>query len=184
MNLLDVKEKAHNVGALIIGHKLYNFVIAVTVTITLFSVNYMVRGDDGFAFAATYSVSDYTIEDAYPQRIRRDISRKVAYNPDHVLHLSGRDVYEVLEKPELVRRDLPTVVWQYRTDACVLDIYFVTSSGANVLEEPVEYYEMRSRDGHYANLEGASAKKCMESISKPRERVSLLAAETFYNADL
>src|SRR5262245_27258158 len=43
--------------------------------------------------------------------------------PPKVLGLKPHDVQELLGMPKLVRRDDPAEVWQYRSNACVLDVF-------------------------------------------------------------
>ena len=59
--------------------------------------------------------------------------------------LTGREIRAVFNQPELVRRDEPTVVWQYRNESCVLDVYFTTRQ-TKVAKAPVVHYEIRARE--------------------------------------
>ena len=68
--------------------------------------------------------------------------------------LIGQPVAMVLAdlgEPEIRRREPPVEVWQYRTDACVFDVYFDETDEA---ESPVVvFYEARNReDGSAASL--------------------------------
>jgi hypothetical protein len=60
-------------------------------------------------------------------------------DPRRLLRMSFQSVTTLLGKPQFVRREARARVWQYRTGACVLDLflYDVTS------EYEVVYYEFR-----------------------------------------
>lgn len=53
--------------------------------------------------------------------------------PSSVLGLDPRDLEKLLGMPKLVRRDAPAEVWQYRSEACVLDVFiYRVATGAQV----------------------------------------------------
>lgn len=73
---------------------------------------------------------------------------KVVRDPKALFALVGGDVNEILQRPDLERREMGVVVWQYRTDSCVVDFYFDTGVGttnANIDGLPIDYYEIRER---------------------------------------
>ena len=109
------------------------------------------------------------------------MKRKVASNTDYLLQLSGSDIRQVLDKPELVRSDLPTVIWQYRTEACVLDIYFTASNEQSIAKAPVAYYEARSRDAK--GREKIQAKECVSSMVQGGNLISLLDVSAFLKSN-
>ena len=74
---------------------------------------------------------------------RRTLVRDISLHPAKLLTVRGQDVKAALREPELVRHEAPTTIWQYRTDACVLDIYF--SGNSDPLLLPVTHYEIRAR---------------------------------------
>ncbi|MFN3701191.1 MAG: hypothetical protein ACK4VI_06685 [Alphaproteobacteria bacterium] len=96
---------------------------------------------------------------------RRNLQRAIAFNPDNIEKMHGETIRAALQEPELVRADLPTVVWQYRTENCVLDVYFRTQT-ADVTLAPVVHYEVRSR-----SFEESAAtpdeRKCLKSLMSP-----------------
>ncbi|NCC23204.1 MAG: hypothetical protein EOM26_12215 [Alphaproteobacteria bacterium] len=73
----------------------------------------------------------------------------LASDPDRILKLNGREIAYTLGEPELRRQDIPSIVWQYRTNACVLDIYFVTN-GNEALDSQARHYEVRDLEGKEA----------------------------------
>lgn len=94
----------------------------------------------------------------------------VRSNPDNILRMVGRDISVLLEEPELVRADFPTVVWQYRKDNCVLDVYFA-SSAEDVLDAPVVHYEARYRDAGGLDKPGYN---CLVEITSEQTQVVAL----------
>jgi hypothetical protein len=61
--------------------------------------------------------------------------------PPKVLGLKPQDVELLLGVPKLVRRDEPAEVWQYRSQACVLDVFlYPEATGA----QQVRYLEARN----------------------------------------
>lgn len=89
------------------------------------------------------------------------IRRALNSNFDNISKLQGATVRAALDAPEMVRADLPTVVWQYRSDQCVLDIYFKSEEEVADFANVV-HYEMRHRDATSSNFAGEQ--KCLRSI--------------------
>lgn len=77
--------------------------------------------------------------------------------PPKVLGLKPHDVQELLGMPKLVRRDDPAEVWQYRSDACVLDVFiYPVATGAQV-----RYLEART-----VAAEPARTDECVNNIRR------------------
>lgn len=72
-------------------------------------------------------------------------------DPEALMGRAPAAVLADLGEPELQRREPPVEVWQYRSDACVFDVFFDVDSDANAdagggTSAPVVvYYEARSR---------------------------------------
>jgi hypothetical protein len=98
------------------------------------------RGLYGSAYAAGWGQAGRHITAAE----RKVLLRSISFNTDTLLKVTGQQVRVVFQQPELVRTDLPTVVWQYRNDECVLDVYFA-SADTDVSGAPVVHYEVRAR---------------------------------------
>jgi len=62
-------------------------------------------------------------------------------DPSRLLDLGRSDLSSILGKPAFIRRDMSAVVWQYRTEACVLDLFLYELDHAF----SVTYYEFRPR---------------------------------------
>ncbi len=70
--------------------------------------------------------------------------------PGALVGHSGREVAGWLGEPQLKRRDPPAEMWQYRTQACVVDFFLYGDALA------VSHVEMRPRE--------ASARACLSAI--------------------
>lgn len=109
----------------------------------------------------------------------RAIKAHIVQDADQLLELSGFEIEQILSVPELVRSDLPTVVWQYRTEACVLDVYF-TASSDDVSKAPVAHYEFRSRDKKGALQ--VNSRDCLSGMVQGGNLISLLDVSAFYKS--
>ncbi len=84
--------------------------------------------------------------------------------PSDVQQLRGLPAAELarrLGEPDFVREEPPAVVWQYRSEDCVLDLFFYRS-GDELL---VAYAETRNREAV-----GASASDCYAEVVARRAR--------------
>jgi hypothetical protein len=78
--------------------------------------------------------------------------------PPKVLGLQPEDVQDLLGVPKLVRREAPAEVWQYRSTACVLDVFlYPEDTGA----QQVRYLEART-----AAAEPALTDDCVNDIRR------------------
>lgn len=68
-------------------------------------------------------------------------------SPESLTKLIGLDVALLIGPPHFSRRDGAHVVWQYKTSACILDIYIDTLNAQRQDPKagPVAYYETRAR---------------------------------------
>ena len=111
---------------------------------------------------------------------KRGFRRAVLNNHENMMTLTGGQVRSILNQPELVRRDLPTVVWQYRTDECVLDVYF-TSSTTRLDNTPVAHYEVRGRE----DAKEYAADQCLGTLIRANagHGLNFASIEAMYKAD-
>lgn len=98
-------------------------------------------------------------------RYARSVQETVAHKPDMLLKLAGEDVRLILAAPDIQRVDQPSVIWQYRTASCVLDVYFTTGKDGSADTADVAYYEVRSRDGKQGAPEAGS---CLQGLYQDR----------------
>jgi hypothetical protein len=98
-------------------------------------------------------------------RYARSVQETIAHKPDMLLKLAGEDVRLILAAPDLQRVDQPSVIWQYRTASCVLDVYFTTGKDGSPDAADVAYYEVRSRAGGDAQPEAGA---CLQGLYQER----------------
>ena len=163
-------------------HRRLSFAVAVLAVLGLFIAIQALKQDEGQALASSSAALgvDALDEDArYSSTKKRMLRRALMADDAELLTLNGRDVREILRVPELVRRDLPTVVWQYRNEGCVLDLYFTTSD-PQALKAPVVHYEVRARQTSGAALSQAA---CLQSLVRARAGQNFVRLDALYKAD-
>jgi hypothetical protein len=96
---------------------------------------------------ALFPDSRYAVSDTY-QPARGYIARArqyIAGEPAALTKLTEREIGYIFGRPALERRDADARIWQYRTEGCVVDVYFYKNeareSGYNV-----SYVDFRSGD--------------------------------------
>lgn len=114
---------------------------------------------DGAFAAPMVDIRDGFVEGGEGRALRQFVRS----NPDNFLMLRGADVESAFDAPELAWAEFPGVVWQYRTDSCVVDVYFA-SMDEDVSEAPVIHFEMRGRDG----AEEIDAHSCLTGLVRER----------------
>jgi hypothetical protein len=79
-------------------------------------------------------------------------------DPEAILGLAPDALERLLGRPELVRRDAPAEVWQYRSASCVVDLYLYPERASY----RVAYIEARDR-----SAAGMTPERCFDSLAKP-----------------
>ena len=64
-------------------------------------------------------------------------------HPDIMIHLTDKDILEILGQPEIQRHEEAADIWQYAGNECVVDIYFYNESIKSD-KRFASYYEIRS----------------------------------------
>ncbi len=158
-------------------HPLY-FIVACSVAIIAFISYQSFFGDGNNQAHASFSLEDGGHEYFnYKPALKRKIRSRLREDADYLLDLKGHDVVQVFDSPEIVRRDLPTTVWQYRNTQCVMDIYFMVSEHGDVGGVNVAYYELRARDKRSNDFE---ARFCVRDLMKRNISTSLLDTKALY----
>ena len=161
--------------------KLLSIAAAALVLGGLMTINAVLKMSEGLAFASPASngsvVQDDDATKAYIAR--RNMRREINGNHQAILNLTGGDIQAVLSEPEMVRQDSPTIVWQYRNENCVLDVFFTTAD-QNALSAPAVHYEMRSRKD--ASADQDIQKNCMRSLLRRGSPIQFTDIESFYKA--
>ena len=78
--------------------------------------------------------------------------------PEDVLGLAADALEKLLGRPDLVRRDAPAQVWQYRSASCVVDLYLYPEKTSY----RVAFIEARDR-----SAASMAADRCFDSLAKP-----------------
>lgn len=98
--------------------------------------------EKGSAFELAFWQPD--VRENYLQKLSAGVIDNVASMSEMI----ASDVHDLLKRPDLERREMGVVVWQYRTSDCVVDFYFDTGidgSSAQIEALPVDYFEIRER---------------------------------------
>ena len=114
---------------------------------------------------------------AYSQSQERRILRAVSLDYDNIGKLDGHGVRVVLDEPDMVRADLPTVLWQYRTERCVRDVHF-RSDERDAENAPVIHYETRSRD----SSDDIAQEECLSSFIPRTYGPRMVSVSAFYKS--
>ena len=113
----------------------------------------------------------------YKPAMKRALRSRLQENSDAILALNGHDIAQIFDEPALVRRDMPTTIWQYRNDECVLDVYFTSGESGDVSQADVVHYEMRDRQ---ASGKKPKASSCLGSLASNDSVLSLINVDAFY----
>lgn len=97
------------------------------------------------------------------RRYVSDLYDLVGTDPENLKQLLASDLEQMFNKPELKRREGNVTIWQYRSDACVLDVYFRGDD-----ETPLDYV-LRPRNVAYfvggeESTEDLSEVDCIDTI--------------------
>lgn len=71
----------------------------------------------------------------------KDVKPEIDDDPDQLLGLSSSGVSDHLGLPNFIRRDVDAEIWQYLSEACILDVFLYSQGGIFT----VEYVELRGR---------------------------------------
>ncbi len=101
-----------------------------------------------------------------------DLQNAAAENPDSFYKMTARDLTLMLARPDLERKDYPGVAWQYRSDSCVLDVYYTAANDAALDDSQIQHYEIRERGViTHANGGDAPSWNCLQSLYQERQKV-------------
>lgn len=106
---------------------------------------------------------------ANPKLHRRGLQNILNKTPEFIGKMTGKDIVVALRDPDLERRDFPAIIWQYRGNTCVLDVYFYDEEASAKTTQPydmsVAYYEFRKRG--VDQTEAVSQTSCLNDINGP-----------------
>lgn len=112
------------------------------------------------------SQDDYQPARGYVSRARKYI----AGDPAALTKLTEREITYLFGKPSLVRRDADARIWQYRTEGCVVDVYFYKnterSSGFDVIHVDFRAGEQLKVGGPIPDAPAAtkSQSRCLRTL--------------------
>ena len=122
------------------------------------------------------------MSDSERHRHAETLSGLLHDDPEVLGMLIGEELRLVLQQPGLSRADGPVQIWQYRSDLCVLDVYFSGHVGDDGHFNRVVHYETRIRKK--AKLVSSSevshdidARHCLRSIIDSRPAPAAAVAE-------
>ncbi len=134
------------------------------------SVFYLVKtfgANRAYAFGRPSLIKmDETAKQFYAE----DLKKLLVKDPEKLRMLLGQDIHLVMVKPDLERKDAMMSMWQFRSEACVLDVYF--QSAEDWQFAPVMHYEMRERQkALFVNSNSRQSdiednKACLRSLMK------------------
>jgi hypothetical protein len=103
------------------------------------------NGVQAFISSRALAATDATVspsEDEGSIGYGRALRERLARAPDTLLNLRDADILFAFAQPQLRRMEGPVRLWQYRTENCVMDVYFREQGKAL----SVVHYELRPRD--------------------------------------
>ncbi len=84
---------------------------------------------------------------------------KIDDDPERLIGLGSNGLYDLLGMPELVRRESPAQVWQYRGATCVFDVFLYDEGD----DSRVTYVEARDTHGN-----AGEARQCLNELLRAR----------------
>ncbi len=84
-------------------------------------------------------------------------------DPSRLMGLDPRGVAKVLGDPELIRREQPAEIWQYRGAGCVFDVFFYEDAGL----KRVTYLEARDSEAQRIEERGCFNELLRARLAKP-----------------
>lgn len=163
-------------------NKKFPFFIACAVAVTVFVAYQSFFGAEHSQAYASLGSDDVPGERMvnYKPARKRILRSRLRDDADHILELKGHDIAQLFDAPELVRRDLPTTIWQYRNDACVMDVYFTVGQSGDVARSDVVHYELRGRDARASKPLDISS--CVGDLLPNVSMMSLINIDAIYKA--
>ncbi len=98
-------------------------------------------------------------ETATPEIAALPPAPKIDDDPARLMGLDGTGLAGLLGEPELVRREPPAEIWQYRGASCVFDVFLYEEAG----QQRVTYLE--ARDGAAQRV---GARGCLNELLRAR----------------
>lgn len=123
--------------------------------------------DTGQAAADSGRVPAVAAKDRLPDPATPEVAMAVSANalpgPERLMGLTGVEIKTLLGSPGFVRRDSPAEIWQYGTDACVLDLFLYAQEKDG--PHRVSHFEFRGR-----TVAGITPADCYRQLLAARSR--------------
>lgn len=127
--------------------------------------------DDGLAEAGPATPPPETTDDptsatllpapAAPEAALAALPSAALPGPGRLMGLSGDEIKALLGTPGFVRRDPPAEIWQYGTNACVLDLFLYAAEKGG--PHRVSHFEFRGR-----SVTGVAPAECYRQLLADR----------------
>lgn len=92
-----------------------------------------------------------------------DLMKLIKKDPEYILQAKARDIQEIFKTPRLSRVDNPSLIWHYKSEQCIMDVYFSTQDDQeNPSLLPVRYVEFRDSLGQ--NLDLVQQESCVKGL--------------------
>jgi len=167
-----------------INQKTVSFLIACVIALGIFvAYQSFYGGENNQAYASLSEeelVNGRGVLVNYKPARKRQLSSRLRNDADNIFDLKGHDIAQVFDAPELVRRDLPTTIWQYRNAHCVMDVYFTVGRKDDVARANVAHYEVRRRD--VRSQDALSVSDCMGELIAHDTMISLINVDAIFKS--
>ena len=165
--------------------KRIHFLIACIVALSVFMAYQGIYGGDHNQAYASLSDDGVDGREArlvnYKPARKRLLSSRLRDDAENILDLKGHDIAQIFDAPELVRRELPTTIWQYRNEKCVMDVYFTVGRKGDVSRANVAHYEVRGRDTRAKK--DIQVSDCVEDLVAHDSMISLIDVNAIFKAN-
>ncbi|MDH3474254.1 MAG: hypothetical protein OEM59_11230 [Rhodospirillales bacterium] len=111
------------------------------------------------AAAPEAAPGEKTAEDGESRLAALPLEPEVDDDPERLIGLGPNAVHELLGTPELVRRESPAQIWQYRGESCVFDVVLYDEP----LGSEVTYVEARDGSGNVGET-----RACLNQLLRAR----------------
>ena len=143
------KNQTHESGSLSLTGKKLSTVYVMTLCLSLFLVG-SCNESAGFFDFSNKSPDLQKLSKSELVRYGYGLQVALLQKPEHIKKMELEEIELTFSKPDLVRSAGRHKMWQYRSDNCVMDIYW-KDNGAS---QPVSHFEIRQRR---SVLDGAQA---------------------------
>lgn len=110
---------------------------------------------------------------------KSQLLKAVGVNPDAMIGISARDLHVLFGNSDFIRYEGRSMLWQYKNDNCVLDIFFETREGKTQDMAPAAYYEIRSASGDADDVDKSA---CIRDLINASVGPYMVNVRTFYKS--